>query len=92
MFKAAATATAASAAFPPSLRILWPASAASGWVHATIPFVLWTTLLRLGKEINGGSSEGNIALGPSVMATDTNVQRLGIGVSQSSYMGISNAD
>lgn len=61
MFKAAATATAASAAFPPALSILWPASAANGCVHATMPLALCTTLRLLGKEINSGSEEGNMA-------------------------------
>ena len=45
------------AAFPPALRILCPAAAAKGWVHATIPVVLCTALLRLGKVMNWGSEE-----------------------------------
>jgi hypothetical protein len=40
------------AALPPCLRIRTPASAASGCVHETIPFVLWTALLLLGKYEN----------------------------------------
>lgn len=35
--RAAATATAASAALPPALSTLRPASAARGWLHATQP-------------------------------------------------------
>jgi hypothetical protein len=31
-----------------------PACDASGWVEDTIPFVLCTTLLRLGKDMKGG--------------------------------------
>ena len=57
MFKAAATATAASAALPPSLRICCPAKAANGCVHATMPLALCTTLRRLGKDMNSGSEE-----------------------------------
>ena len=67
MFNAAATATAASAALPPDCKILWPACAANGCVHATIPLVLWTTLRRLAKETNSGSEEGKMALALSGM-------------------------
>ena len=42
------------AAFPPFLNISSPAWVASGWVEETIPLVLWTTLRRLGKEMNCG--------------------------------------
>lgn len=55
------TATAASAAFPPSLRILWPAVAARGWVQDTIPLVLCTTLLLLGKGAKRGLGLGYTA-------------------------------
>lgn len=41
------------AAFPPAARTLRPHLAAKGWVHATIPSVLWTTLLLL---MNGTSA------------------------------------
>ena len=61
MFNAAATATAASAALPPALNILWPAWAARGWVQATMPLVLCTTLRRLGKATKSGSEEGKMA-------------------------------
>lgn len=46
------------AAFPPASRILIPHLAARGWVQVTIPSVLCTTLLRLGKVTNLGLSEG----------------------------------
>lgn len=50
------------AAFPPALRISMPHLAAKGWVQATMPLVLWTTLLRLlnlaNSTVPGGNSEG----------------------------------
>jgi hypothetical protein len=46
------------AAFPPCLRIRWPASEARGWVDATMPPVLWTTLRRLGKGLKRVSGLG----------------------------------
>jgi len=49
------------AAFPPIFRIRWPASAANGCVHATMPLVLWTTLLLLGCSIKVVSTSGKIA-------------------------------
>src|SRR5215472_17166609 len=46
----AAVATAASMALPPASRILTPASVASGWLEATIPFL--AKLLNLaGMEV-----------------------------------------
>ena len=45
----AAVAIAASAALPPSRRICSPASAASGWLVATMPRVA-STLLRLERK------------------------------------------
>ena len=46
------------AALPPIFNIRWPASAANGCVHATMPFVLWTTLRLLGNWVNGGLAIG----------------------------------
>jgi hypothetical protein len=40
-------------------------------VHATMPLVLWTTLLRLGNETNSGSEAGKIALKFNGMAPQT---------------------
>jgi len=40
------------AAFPPSAKIFNPHFAARGCVHAIMPSVLCTTLLRLGKVMN----------------------------------------
>src|SRR5271163_4325431 len=48
------------AALPPIFNIRWPASAANGCVHATMPFVLWTTLRLLGNWMNGGLGIGYI--------------------------------
>jgi hypothetical protein len=41
------------------LRISIPHFAARGWVQATIPFVLWTTLRRLGHFISSADGGGN---------------------------------
>ena len=49
MFRPAATATAASAQFPPLRRISRPHWVASGCVLETMPLVLWTTERREGK-------------------------------------------
>lgn len=49
------------AAFPPIFNILCPASAARGCVHATIPFVLCTTLRLLANCTNGGLVLGKTA-------------------------------
>lgn len=35
-----------------------PAWLASGWVDDTMPLVLWTVLLRLGKAMKSGSVAG----------------------------------
>lgn len=54
---AAPTATAASAALPPACRIRRPASAARGWLHATMPRVPYTgerLLVFWGRWIVGG--------------------------------------
>lgn len=47
------------AALPPALRISIPHLAARGCVLETIPFVLCTTLLRLGHFINAADGGGN---------------------------------
>jgi hypothetical protein len=56
------------AAFPPCFNILWPASAASGCVQATMPPVLWTTLLLLANCVKGGVGVGWTALADRVSA------------------------
>ena len=52
MFRPAATATAASAQLPPFRSTSRPHCEASGCVHETMPFVLWTTERRDGKAAN----------------------------------------
>lgn len=47
------------AAFPPEFRISIPHLAAKGCVQATMPLVLWTTLLRLGHFIKAAEADGN---------------------------------
>lgn len=46
------------AAFPPIFRILCPASDANGWVDATMPPVLCTTLRLLANWAYGASAIG----------------------------------
>lgn len=58
------------AAFPPIFNILCPASEANGWVHATMPLVLCTTLLRLGNWTNGGSPIGKMACALKVFSVE----------------------
>src|SRR5215211_699639 len=63
-FRAAATATAASKAFPPSWRISRPALVASGWAELTIPLV--PTAGRVGVFLLAGPSADAGVVGPVV--------------------------
>jgi len=59
--RAAAMATAASTAFPPSRSTSRPVRAAKGWLVATTPFVANTGWLRPGVEIEVHATVGSMA-------------------------------